>query len=169
MVKKLFLAKACGKQATILDRISDIILYNRVGIFIRHIFRFIRRLPTFLKLCWKQENWDSGYIYDLLEYKLKDLREGLQQDTWHEQNSVKRCINQINICLAYLDRYRNWPDYYDYPIDDIYFEPTNDDMSQLKYNSSKNEAKRKGAHDFEKFNYDMFWKRFLQWHQGWWT
>ena len=100
---------------------------------------------------------------------MKELLKAQEQDTIHLQKDVKRSIKQIKVCLAYLDRYRNSTKYYDYPIDDIIFEPCKNNCSKMNYTNKYNEIRRKGIISYEKFNYDMFWKRFLQWHQGWWV
>lgn len=153
------------------EQILDGICYSKIGIFIQHIFRFIIRLPKYIKLAWKQEDWDYEYLYDLIEMKLKEFLKAQEEDTWHVEKETKRRAKQIRICLAYLDRYRNWPDYYDYPTDDIKSIDSPDGSGYKRRISTNkyNEIKRKGADTYEKFNYDMFWKRFLQWHHGWWT
>ena len=170
MVRKAFIKSLYNQDLTLWENIEDKILYGKFGCFIRHFIRFIKRLPKWIKICWNQEDWDIGYLYDLIEIRLKDFLKAQEEDTWHVPKETKRRAKQIKICLAYLDRYRNWTDYYDYPMDDIYFEKTEDGLgSYMKHKSSINEAKRKGADKYEKFNYNMFWKRFLQWHQHWWT
>ena len=150
MVRKVFIKNLYNEELTFWENIEDKILYGKLGCFLRHLFRFLKRLPKWIKICWNQENWDYNYLYDLIEIKLKEFLKAQEE--------------------AYLDRYRNWPNYYDYPMDDIYHEKAEDGLGYyMKHSSSINEAKRKGANKYEKFNYEMFWKRFLQWHQGWWT
>lgn len=153
------------------EKILDFIFYNKLSCFLSHFGRFIKRLPKYIKLAWDQETWDSEYIYDLIEMKLKELLKAQEEDTCHVKKETKRRAKQIKICLAYLDRYRNWVDYYDYPMDDIKWidSPDYKGCKQMIHTNNRNEIKRKGAHAYEKFNYDMFWKRFLQWHQQWWT
>lgn len=41
---------------------------------LRKFGRFIKRLFRWLPVLWRQEEWDSGYIYDILDVKLKELR-----------------------------------------------------------------------------------------------
>lgn len=170
MVRKAFIKSLYNEELTLWENIEDKILYGKFGCFIRHFIRFIKRLPKWIKICWNQEDWDVAYLYDLIEIRLKDFLKAQEEDTWHVAKETKRRAKQIKICLAYLDRYRNWTDYYNYPMEDIYFEKAEDGLgSYLKHKSSINEAKRKGSYKYEEFNYNMFWKRFLQWHQGWWT
>ena len=66
--------------------------------------------------------------------------------------------------------WRNWTNYYEYPMDDVYSESTEDGKYYImKYASEENEKQRLGALTFEQKNYDKFWKDFLAWHRGWWT
>lgn len=167
-MRNLTIKELQGKAIDFFDILDDKIFYCGLACFIRHCFRFTKRLKTWIPLIWNQENWDFEYLYDLIEFKLKEFIQAQEQDYLHEQKGVQRRIRQIKICLAYLDRYRNWPNYYDYPMDDIEHVKTETGYT-LKHTNSINEAKRKGVHAYEKFNYDMFWKRFMQWHQGWWT
>ena len=151
------------------ERILDFIFFNKVSCFFRHSYRFIKRLPNYIKLAWDQETWDYEYLYDLIEMKLKELLKAQEEDTWHVGKETKRRAKQIRICLAYLDRFRNWTEYYDYPTDDLRFKPIGNGCSKMVHDDTYNELRRKGVDSYIKFNYDMFWKRFLQWHQGWWT
>ncbi len=158
-------------KITLWDKLEDKLFYNPFSIFIAHIIRFIKRLPKYLKVCWKQENWDIDYLYELIEMKLQEFLKAQQEDTWHLGTEKRE--RQIKICLARLDRYRNWPNYYDYPTEDIKFVEKEDEIygkiHVMQHDNSQNEEQRQGAHTFEKKNYDKFWKDFLQYHQGWWT
>lgn len=156
-------------KLNIKERIIDILWYNSVIRSLRKFGRFIKREIRWTPVLWKQEDWDYEYMYDLLEMKMKELQKNMSKDYWHDQKSVQRGIKQIDICLARLDRWRNWTSYYEYPMDDIYYEPTENDCYVMKYASEENEKQRLGAIDFEEKNYNKFWKDFLAWHRGWWT
>ena len=157
------------QKRTIKDSIIEIIWYNRFTCFLRRFGRLLLREIRWIPVLWNQEDWDYGYIYDLLEVKMKELKRDMSKDTWHDQKVVQKSIKQINVCLARLDRWRNWINYYDYTIDDIVHVPTKDGCYVLKYTSEENEQQRLGAIEFEKKNYDKFWRDFLAWHEGWWT
>lgn len=150
------------------ENILDFIFYNKVSCFLRHVGRFLKRLPKYIGLAWTQETWDYEYLYDLIEMKLQELLKAQEEDTWHVEKGTKRRAKQIKICLAYLDRYRNCENYIEFPNEPLEFEPCKNGCSRLKENAARTRACKK-ANSFEKFNYDMFWKRFLQWHQHWWT
>lgn len=100
---------------------------------------------------------------------MKELRENMSKDYWHDQREVQRGIKQIDICLKRMDRYLNWPDHYYYPMEDIYYEPTPDGCLKLCHASEANERQRLGAISFEEKNFRKFWKDFVKWHRGWWT
>ena len=129
--------------------------------------RFIKRLFYYIPAIWKDEDWDYAGIYYFLKLKMQRLKIAQEQDTWHK-NSNRRA-RQISICLEYLERYLNWPNYIPYPTDDLRFEVKEDNLFGLRYANSYNEAIRKKFQNYEEFNRKMFWKRFLQWYQGWWT
>ena len=154
---------------TIKDILEEILLYNRVSCFFRKVGRFSARVVRWLPVLWNQEEWDYAYIYDLLIMKMKELRKDMSKDYWHDQKCIQTCIKQIDVCLARLDRYLNWTEYYEYPMEDIYYEPTEDGCCKMCYASEKNEKQRLGALDFEEKNFKKFWKDFVKWHRGWWT
>ena len=151
------------------DKIDNFLFHNSLISPIRRFGRFILRLIRWIPVLWNQEDWDYEYIYDLLIMKMKELRKDMSKDYWHDQKEVQRSIKQIDICLARLDRYLNWTDYYKYPMEDIYYENTKDGYKRMCYSSEENEKKRIGAVAFEEKNYKKFWKDFIRWHQGWWT
>ena len=134
---------------------------------IARIFTFIHRLICYIPIIWQDDDTHPAGLYSVIRFKLERMAVAQDKDTWHKDSH--KYARQIRICLAYLDRYRNWPDYIEYPMDDISWEPDGPGLVKMVHSSSINEAKRKRVHQYEKDNYDMFWKRFMQWHQGWWT
>ena len=127
------------------------------------------RIGRWLPVLWNQEDWDYAYIYDLLIMKMKELRKDMSKDYWHDQKEVQRSIKQIDLCLERLDRYMNWEKHYYYPMEDIYYEPTEDGCVKMCHASKANEKQRLGAIEFEERNFEKFWKNFVKWHRGWWT
>ena len=158
-----------NNKTPVRDWVEEVLLYNKFFCFLRKSGRFVKRLGRWIPILWNQEDWDYEYIYDLLIMKMKELKEDMSKDYWHDQKEVQRGIKQIDICLKRLDMYLNWTNYYDYPMDDIYYEPTSDGCMKMCYSSEKNEKQRIGAIDFEEKNFNKFWKDFVKWHRGWWT
>lgn len=151
------------------EELIELLLYNRFAAFLRRIGRFIKRMCRWIPVLWNQEEWDYAYIYDLLVMKMKELKEDMSKDYWHDQKEVQRSIKQIDLCLERLDRYLNWTEHYYYPMEDIYYEPTEDGCVRMCYASKRNEKQRLGAPEFEEKNFRKFWKNFVKWHRGWWT
>lgn len=170
MVTKFSFAKELQKiPRKARNCLINFLWHNDFSIFLRKFGRFILREIRWTSVLWNQEEWDFEYIYDLLEMKMKELKKDMCKDTWHDQKVIQRSIKQIDICLARLDRWRNWTSHYYYPIDDVYYKKTENGCYTLEYKSEINEKQRSGANDFEQKNYDKFWKDFLKWHRGWWT
>ena len=172
MVRSLFIRQLGldeKKKSIIWDFMEEILFHNELAIFFRKVYRFILRLIRWIPVLWDQEEWDYAYIYPLLITKMKELKKNMSEDYWHDQKEIQRRIKQIDICMARLDRYLNWHEYYEYPMEDIYYEPTEDGCSRMCYASKKNEKQRLGALDFEEKNFQKFWKNFVKWHRGWWT
>lgn len=170
MVKPSFIKGIQELPMTTWDWIVEAVCYNEVAVKLRKFGRFVARVFRWIPVLWNQEEWDYEYIYDLIEMKMKELRKGMSEDIWHDQKGVQRGIKQIDVCLARLDRWRNWTEYYDYPMEDIYYVPSEyEGFLTPKYSSEENEKQRLGAIDFENKNYDKFWKDFLKWHRNWWT
>lgn len=87
---------------------------------LRKVGRFVKRLYRWIPVLWKQEEWDYGYMYNILELKLKELLKCIQEDDLHVEAPI--CSRQIKICLKYLDRYRNPDKYIKIPEEEIKFD-----------------------------------------------
>lgn len=128
---------------------------------LRKFGRFIKRLFRWLPVLWRQEEWDYGYIYDILDVKLKELRNCFAKDDIHAD--APTCLRQINICLKYLDRYRNADNYIKFP----------DEKPRIVNNRLETSEEYTSAclrlYEFEQGSRDKFWKRFVQWHSKWWV
>ena len=169
MIKPSFFKEIQNLPMTVKDWVTEVVFFNPLSSFLRKLGRFILREIRWTPILWNQEEWDYEYMYDLIEMKMKELRKDMSKDIWHDQKVVQRGIKQINICLARLDRWRNWTKYYYFPMDDIIHVPTEDGCFKIEYTSEANEKQRDCAIVFEQKNYNKFWKDFLAWHRGWWT
>ena len=169
MVRPSFLKSLTDSSMNMKDYIVEFLLYNDFSSFLRRVGRFISRLFRWIPVLWKQEEWDYEFIYDHLELKMRELRDNISKDVWHDPKEVRKGIKQIDICLQRLDRWRNWTKYYDYPMDDIKYEEVEGGFLSPVSTNSEKEKQRLGAIVFEQKNYDKFWKDFLAWHRGWWT
>lgn len=132
---------------------------------LRKFCRFINRLFRWLPVLWKQEDWDYAYIYSVLKLKMQEIQKCLNEDDIHV--NATKYARQIEICLKYMDRFINSDNYIDYPEEEIRFEKLENGCSRL----ISSEALKKAAlnhYRFEEHNFEMFWKRFVQWHRNWW-
>ena len=115
MVRKLWVKSITEERVKLLDKIHDAVCYNEPVTFLRKIGRFLKRLPEYLKLCWNDEPWDYEGLYNYIEYFGRARIKALEEDTWHTKHCTNRAIQQIKCTLGHLDRYRNWPNYWEWP------------------------------------------------------
>ena len=158
-------------KMSIKDWIIEIVWYNQPIIFLRRIGRFILRLVRWIPVLWKQEEWDFGYTYDLLEQKIKDLRDCIKTDTWHTEECVKEELEQIDSVLEHLDKYRNWTKYIDIPEPPEGFQrftPCEDGLSQWNSFPEEHEAFQR-ANKFEEEHFNAFWDELKKNGGNWWT
>lgn len=147
--------------------------HNRPMIFLRHLGRFIKRLPKWLKLSWNTESWDYEGIYDFLDMQLREMRKAHEKDTWHIQSEVKRSIKQIDLVLLHLDMYRNLDKYIDFPkTETVQTDELHNGKPTYKIEFID---KVHGEEQFKEFlrleqkHHNKFWKLLKQWHTNWWT
>lgn len=158
-------------KLNIKDWIIEIICYNEPGIFLRRVGRFILRLKRWLPVLWKQEEWDFEYTYDLLEQKIKDLRDCIKKDTWHTEDCVKEELQQIDACLQHLDKYRNWTHYIEIPEppeDFVRWTDCENGCKELHFTDEEHKAYQK-ANEFEEENRLAFWEDLKNHGGNWWT
>lgn len=176
MARPSFIKSLCidgDDKMTVKDWLIEICWYNRLMIFLRHLGRFLKRLPKWLKLCWRTENWDYESIYDFIEMQLKEMKKAQEEDTWHLQSEVKRSIKQIDLVLSHLDMFRNSHNYFDYPKTktvpngELYNGQTTYKIEFIDKECGEEQFKE--FMRFEQKHYDKFWKLLKQWHTNWWT
>lgn len=171
MVRPSFIKGLNEEEMNILDWMEEIFIYNPVSLFICRIIRFIKRIIRWIPVLWKQEEWDFAYLYDIIEFKIKELRKVISKDTWHTEDCVKEELEQIDEVLGYLDRYRNWPNYIEIPepLEGFQrFTPCENGCSTMNFTDEEHEAYDK-AHKFEEENFNLFWDKLKEYHGNWWT
>lgn len=169
MIRPSFIKTVNGEDMTLLDNIKETILFNPVVTPIRRNFISLLRLIRWTPVIWKQQDWDYEGIYSLLEQKMKDLYKELEKDTWHDPKEIQKCLKQLRVCLKRVAIVQNWPEFYDYPADDINWEPTEDGCQRMTHTSEANEKERQRVSDKIDNNQKNFWKSFVKWHENWWT
>ena len=153
-------------KMSIKDHIVEILWYNEPCIFLRKVGRFILRLCRWVPLLWKQEEWDFGYTYEILELRLKELRKSLEEDTWHDPKEVEEAIEQINSCLGHMDNYLNWTDFIPIPDGETWTKV--EGGFKLEFTPEQKEAFEK-ANKFEEEHYNAFWDELKKNSGNWWT
>ena len=153
-------------KMSIKDWIIEIVWYNEPMVFLRKCGRFLLRLPSYLKLCWMNEPWDFEGLYNFIEVFLKQQRKCQEQDTWHVEHGKQRAIQQIDCTLAHLDRFRNWPNYWEWPEPQHIKLP--DGCYTIKY-KPEDEPKCELVHRMEEKHYNKFWNMLRKYHNNWWT
>lgn len=157
-------------KMTIKDWIEEL-FYHEPFIFLRRLGRFILRLYRWIPVLWKQEEWDFGYTFDILEHKIKEIRKCVSEDTWHTQDCIEEELKQIDSVLDHLDKYRNWTKYIDIPKtpkDWNEFPETEDGMHAWNPTKEQHEAYQK-ANEFEQEHYEAFWNELKEYCMNWWT
>lgn len=167
MVRKSFLKSLNDEKLNLFDIIEDKLLYNPIAIWIRHVFRFMKRLPKYLRLCWINESWDYEGIYNFIEMFLKELYQAQLEDTWHVPRETRRRALQIKCTLEHLDRFRNWPNYYEWPEHKT--EQLENGCYTIVYDDPKAQDMIDVVHKMEQKHYDKFWNMLKKYHTGWWT
>ena len=167
----LYIKKISDCEYTLKDKIIDILWYNPPMICCRRVGRFILRLFRWIPVLWKQEEWDFGYTYDLLEQKIKDLRACIKTDDRHTSECIQEELEQIDSVLDHLDKYRNWTDYIEIPEppeDFQRFTDTEDELKQMHFTEEEHEAYQR-AHEFEEEHFNAFWDELKNHGGNWWT
>lgn len=168
MVRKSFIKELEGKELNMWDTIEDILLYNKVVTEIRHFHRFLKRLPKWLKLCWKTENWDYEGIYYFFEMQLSELIKAQEEDTWHVPDEVRARVKQIKLVQEHLKRYMDPFKYYEWPKTE--FIKTDHETYKMEFvDKEHGQEKADFFHAMEKKHFNKFWDLIKKWHTGWWT
>ena len=155
-------------KMTIKDWVVEIVWYNQPCIFFRRVGRFILRIITWIPVLWKQEEWDFGYTYDILEHKIKEIRKCVSEDTWHTEECVKEELEQIDSVLDHLDKFRNWPRYVEVPDPMNRWIKNDNGTSTLEFTEEEHKAYQK-ATEFEEEHYNAFWDEMKKNSGNWWT
>ncbi len=87
------------------------------------LYKRVRNLIRWYQVIWNDQDWDYGFIYDILEFKLKNMLK--DTETWHMEDSRKVMIQEdIRICIKLIDAVKTdkyHTEMYDYVKVDIDF------------------------------------------------
>lgn len=133
---------------------------------IREFFRSIKNLINWFPIIWKDRQWDSTYIEDVILKKLVLMK------SYHEKRQTfvgwRNEVKWITICISLLERLKNnvyWQDEYDGK------EPSINGLSprSKEYLILYRERNKGYYGDFwEEKTRRLFWKIFIWRYKYWW-
>lgn len=124
----------------------------------KDFYRGVVNLIKWLPIIWKDRDWDSSYIFKILEHKLKLQSKGIADRDIHV--NAKRDSEIMLTCVKLMEKIRE--DYYqmeytDYHKSKYWFEPIEDKPG---YSSWESEIKSENFDDYFK-KYPLIYKRVL--------
>ncbi len=78
---------------------------------IRFIFRKIKHFWQWAPIIWNDEDWDSGYLYEIMRFKIAKLRVDMEKD--HKYQNTDKYIRNMKIAEELLRRQSNSDFYFD--------------------------------------------------------
>lgn len=110
----------------------------------------VKNIWEWLPIVWKDREWDSYYIWDVLKFKIKKQAEYLGEHDYHE--SSKRDSEIMMTCTRLIDKIQN--DYYSEECFDYY----ENDFSFIPVEGKPNESEIKIEQKSEHF--DDYFKKY---------
>jgi hypothetical protein len=101
-------------------------IYIDVKYFFLNIGRSIRNLWRWFPIIWKDRDWDSNFIFDILKFKLKNTAEYTEQRKWFI--GYEREVSRMRLCIKLIDLINKEHyilEYMDYETSIFEFIPTN--------------------------------------------
>jgi hypothetical protein len=130
----------------------------RAKYFHKDLYRGIKNLITWLPVVWKDRDWDSYYIFKILEHKLKLQSKGISRRDIHL--NAKRDSEIMMTCVRLMERLREEyyrMEYTDYHESKYWFEEIKDKPG---YSSWKSKIESEKFDDYFK-NYPLIYKKVL--------
>lgn len=137
----------------------------------RKFCRFIERLIFWFPVLWKDEDWDSQYLLDLVEFKLKRMSVHLDKYSHHLYKD--RDVKEIKTVLSHIDHYNSLNS-----CDDKYVEQTKsmstweltpEGNRRFKSNLTKREKYLlKRNIELEKWHWNEIWRIISRKGRNWW-
>lgn len=98
-----------------------------IGNKVKRFFSRIQRFFDYVPLIWKDEDWDSAYIYILMKYKIGRIRKTIHENDNHEgcekdvanMKEVEECIQRV-LDESHMDKeYEEFHDKYPMKFEDM--------------------------------------------------
>lgn len=113
------------------NKISDW-MWDHIGWKVRDIYRSIHNLIRWLPIIWKDRDWDSHYIYEILKFKLQNQAKYIGEQDRH--TGSKRDAEIMRTCARLIQKVQD--EYYsmewmDYTNDVYHFVPRGKDNYEM--------------------------------------
>jgi hypothetical protein len=124
----------------------------------KDLYRGIKNLIKWFVVIWKDRDWDSYYIFRIMEHKLKLQAKGIAKRDIHV--NAKRDAEVMMTCVRLMEKIREGyyqSEYMDYHKSDYWFEDIED---QPGWSTWESEIKSENFDDYFK-KYPLIYKRVL--------
>lgn len=124
----------------------------------KKIKRGIQNLIYWFPIIWKDRNWDSHYIFDILKHKLKAQAKYIGDRDWHTR--AQQDARRMRLCVSLIEKVQEEAyamEYMDYGKDRVWFTPCEDREGSSLYNS---EVVNENFNDYFK-KYPLVYKRVI--------
>jgi hypothetical protein len=103
---------------------------------IKSFFRKVKNMIRWFPIIWKDEDWDSHFIFEILKFKLKNQAKYIGDRDFHTR--AKRDAEIMNLCVRLMEKVQEeyyHMEYLDYEESEIEFIPISDSESfEIKTN-----------------------------------
>lgn len=96
----------------------------------------VQNLIYWFPIIWKDRNWDSHYIFDILKHKLKAQANYIGRRDFHTR--AQQDARRMRLCVSLIEKVQDETytmEYLDYGRDRVWFTPCNDGTGNSLYNS----------------------------------
>jgi len=111
--------------------------WNHEGKYYHKYFKQgVRNIIYWFPIIWKDRNWDSGYIYTILQHKLKTQSKYIGGRDYHSRAQYD--AQRMNLCIKLIEKLQDdfyEMEYMNYAKDRHWFTPCNDGTGNSLWNS----------------------------------
>ena len=111
--------------------------WNHDGKYYHKYFKNgVKNLWYWLPIIWKDRNWDSHYIFEVLKHKLKSQAKYISDRNWHTR--AQQDARRMRLCVSLIEKVQDETyamEYMDYGKDRVWLTPCNDGTGNSLYNS----------------------------------
>lgn len=125
----------------------------------KDLYRGVKNLFNWFPIIWKDRDWDSYYIFKILEHKLTLQAKGISKRNIH--TNAQRDSEIIRTCVRLIEKIREEyyeSEYIDYHESRIWFEPT---KKNSKYSTIESKLISENFDEYFK-KYPLIYKRVLK-------